>query len=62
MDLAAEDDFDRLGVVARRQDRLDLLEQSRRQVDIVGRAGLLVVKMRVGVSDLGNTGSGPARN
>ncbi len=45
--LAAEDDLDGLRVVARRKDGGDPCEQVSRKIDIVGRACLLVVKMRV---------------
>src|SRR4051812_14700868 len=44
---AAEDDFDGLRVVAGWQDGADFFEQRGRQIDVVGLARLLVVKMRV---------------
>src|SRR5690349_8003027 len=47
--LAAEDDLDGGGVVAGGEDGLHLAEQARGQVDVIGRAGALVVKMRVRV-------------
>ena len=43
--LAAEDDFDRLGVVADREDGADLFEELGGQIDVVRLAGLLIVKM-----------------
>ena len=46
---AAENDFDGLGVVAQREDGADFFEDLRREVDVVGLAGLLVVKMGVGL-------------
>ena len=45
--LAAERDFDRLGVEALREHAVQILQDRGRQIDVVGPAGLFVVKMRV---------------
>ena len=57
--LAAEDDFDRLGVVADREDGADFFEEFRRQIDIVRLAGLLIVKMGVGAKVRAVAGGAP---
>ena len=46
---AAEDDFHGLGIIAGREHGLHLLNQLGWQIDVVGLAGLFVVKMRVWV-------------
>jgi hypothetical protein len=45
--LSAEDDINRLGVEAGREDGLHLVDQARRKVYVVGGPGLLVVEMGV---------------
>lgn len=45
--LATEDDFDRLSVVADREDGADLFEELGGEIDVVRLAGLLIVKMGV---------------
>src|SRR5690606_1659240 len=56
---AAEGDFDGVGVVAGGEDGLDAGEQVAGQLDVVGGAGLLVVKVGVGL-EVGAVSGGAA--